>query len=427
MLTWIQLLPLLLVVGTDAMTSSKSFPYFDFEERRLDSSSSATTTVAVDVNMYPADSVNTQYEGYQQAWRMLGIYVDCSGMGTYDQQQQAQQQGNGDHHDDRNKKSPCQRYLLWAAYIDPNYGGDGANEYQHYDTSSGAWDTKYCKDGSRCAKLDCHDPTTTTWELLGIYKEAAYGSEWFEQLFKHAGYCLWDGDTFNFMHSNYNDWPESCQQSKVSTSSGTSLYIYLEPGQSMIPALYTDDICRTRYTGSDVSLETALAASGYLFGDSLKQFNKDLAVYQICQNCRAITQTGGGDGGLDCYDYAGYTNVNQCMKFRTHTNLLPADWKDVQIALAQGAIESIVLAGSKLYTSTASLNGSTMSSMSSTSSVLAPLFSKANPLFIASLVALAVSILAFWVVLSWKMIRRRKRRTLSQRFRDPLIAKAASY
>jgi hypothetical protein len=56
----------------------------DDPERMLGYSSSPYGT-----NIF-ADSEYTYYDGYQQAWRMLGFYVDCSG------------------------QSSCTRYLLWA-------------------------------------------------------------------------------------------------------------------------------------------------------------------------------------------------------------------------------------------------------------------------------------------------------------------------
>ncbi len=46
------------------------------------------------VDSFFVDSTNTYYDGYQQAWRYLGFYVDCyTKEGT----------------------KVCQRYLLWAA------------------------------------------------------------------------------------------------------------------------------------------------------------------------------------------------------------------------------------------------------------------------------------------------------------------------
>lgn len=46
------------------------------------------------VEPFFVDSRNTYYDGYQQAWRYLGFYVDC-----YTKEGQ----------------KVCQRYLLWAA------------------------------------------------------------------------------------------------------------------------------------------------------------------------------------------------------------------------------------------------------------------------------------------------------------------------
>lgn len=52
---------------------------------------------------------------------------------------------------------------------------------------------------------------------------------------------------------------------------------------------------------------------------------------------------GGGGGGcveddFDCYDDAGYTNVNQCMKFRAKTYMDPATLRDVLLAQRQGTL-----------------------------------------------------------------------------------------
>jgi hypothetical protein len=73
------------------------------EYRQLASSSShSSSSNFIDSSEY--------YDGYQQAWRLLGFYIDCS---------QRERDGNDEHHshdeDGRNSKSRCVRYLIWAA------------------------------------------------------------------------------------------------------------------------------------------------------------------------------------------------------------------------------------------------------------------------------------------------------------------------
>ena len=49
----------------------------------------------------------TYYSDYSQAWRMLGMYIDCNS--PY--QEQGECYGDGDGGDE----APCMRYLMWAA------------------------------------------------------------------------------------------------------------------------------------------------------------------------------------------------------------------------------------------------------------------------------------------------------------------------
>lgn len=46
------------------------------------------------------------------------------------------------------------------------------------------------------------------------------------------------------------------------------------------------------------------------------------------------------------YDDADYVNVNQCMKFKTKTEMLAADFRDIMLAHEQGNIVEFELAGS---------------------------------------------------------------------------------
>ena len=87
------------------------------------------------------DTSETYYAEDAQAWRYLGTYIDCS------------------------ENDTCQRYLLWAAYVDKGYTGDkdGA-QYMFYNEVTEKWDNSYCDllngDDSRCVPMDCHLPVS---------------------------------------------------------------------------------------------------------------------------------------------------------------------------------------------------------------------------------------------------------------------------
>jgi hypothetical protein len=152
------------------------------------------------------------------------------------------------------------------------------------------------------------------------------------------------------MHTYYDSWPEGCIESKTSNpQTGQSLYIDLKPGPLLELALYTDKVCATEYVPSSdadattLDMDTILQENGYLSLEMLAAFNDALLVFSTCQPCRAynlnnLQNNGGGDG--DCDDAAGYTNVNQCMKFRTHTSdMTPvSSHVGLHVAWYQGAI-----------------------------------------------------------------------------------------
>lgn len=77
------------------------------------SSSSSYYSSLYGANYY-ADTTNTYYDGYQQAWRYLGWYVDCNGGSSRYYQRSGHGGGkSGDNYMIGNNF--CQRYLMWAA------------------------------------------------------------------------------------------------------------------------------------------------------------------------------------------------------------------------------------------------------------------------------------------------------------------------
>jgi len=143
------------------------------------------------------------------------------------------------------------------------------------------------------------------------------------------------------------------------------LYIDLKPtwNGNMTNALYTDSNCKTEYEGLDVDVETIAASMGLLYGDYLTEWNDGLEAWKVCRPCMAHSlanqyvstssyndddawqQSDPNEGYFQCNDDADYTNVNQCMKFRTHANLEVATWEDLVTATNQGGILEVNVGG----------------------------------------------------------------------------------
>jgi hypothetical protein len=211
---------------------------------------------------YLVDKDGNLYEPYSLAWRYLGLYVDCN----------SENNGGGDGHDDRNHRdralhdeggnrngngggSNCVRRLLWAAYVDNEYEGNTIEEYKFYDIHTSSWDNSTCfasGTAHRCTKLNCHEPYTrfegNRWELIGIYKETAGMYDWFEQLFKHQGVCIWnDDDVYDTMETWMEKFPYQCTKLKVTDDNGNTIYMSTEPlmDGNMTIGIYTDSDCLT--------------------------------------------------------------------------------------------------------------------------------------------------------------------------------------
>ena len=56
----------------------------------------------------------SDYDAYQQAWRMLGFMIDCNTVSAYDQSQN-NNNNNGHSNDNDGTGEGCTRYVLWAA------------------------------------------------------------------------------------------------------------------------------------------------------------------------------------------------------------------------------------------------------------------------------------------------------------------------
>lgn len=314
------------------------------------------------------------YDEYQQAWRLLGFIVDCN---TENDDDYAVSQHSNDYN--TVSENACARYVLWGAYVDLDYEGAGIAEYQYYDASTGKWDKNACQyadeGDSRCAKMDCH-LENTNFSLLGFFKHRSI-DDWMEQLFKHEGMCVWSDEQYSFMKNARNAWPKACTDTgQYITHNGedTSLYYDMKPLQKgkMGVALYTDDTCLEEYSASTSHIESIIGnifanAGSHHSGDyndddayenlslkeSLAKWDDAFNVWHTCHPCVAHDlenyagdkyscydddDAGGDDaynrkkkrrrklGGeqcpdgekFECYDDAGYTNVNQVSILYVH-------------------------------------------------------------------------------------------------------------
>lgn len=237
-------------------------------------------------------------------------------------------------------------------YADGGGSGDGNDENGNEDG------------GSRCAKMDCHEEDTH-FSLLGFFKHRSY-DDWMEQLFKHEGMCVWTEEEYAFMKNAREAWPQGCTESGSTTEDGKTIYYDVKPmphGRIAV-GLYLDKECIVDYTSDTDTVEEVVGNifvnnggdshdsgdnydydfSNETFAESLDRWNSAFDVWRLCHPCVAhdLENTEGekytdddayyddywynyynGDGRklggeysaqgdkFECYDDAGYTNVNQ--------------------------------------------------------------------------------------------------------------------
>jgi hypothetical protein len=242
--------------------------------------------------------------------------------------------------------------IVLCQYVDLEYEGSGIAEYQYWNETKSAWDGTACEyaDGSRCAKMDCH-LEDTNFSLLGFFKHRSY-DDWMEQLFKHEGMCVWSDEQYSFMKNAREVWPRGCTTTGSTTENGDPIYYDLKPmakGQIAV-GLYLDSQCIVDYSSDTDVVEEILGNyfvenggsqdngdySSDTLEESLARWNSAFDVWHKCHPCVAhdLQNTGGtmytsqyyGDDGngrnlggeeapngdsFECYDDAGYTNVNQ--------------------------------------------------------------------------------------------------------------------
>jgi len=159
----------------------------------------------------PLNYDNSQsYDKWSQAYRMIGAYIDCD------------QTSGGNNNNKNGNGSACSRWIIWAAYHDPNYKGGEYNEYSSHQSD-----------------LDCHEKKTK-WQLIGVYREQLY--QWYEQMSKH----LWAYDDYEYIVATAGlAYMTESDCTQVGSYKGSALYAGVEPvsNGNIAMGLYTDYRC----------------------------------------------------------------------------------------------------------------------------------------------------------------------------------------
>jgi hypothetical protein len=101
--------------GRDWMSLSKNVDYMPAPAQDLPQLRIAQKRL---LNYYKQDFVDgleTQYNEYAQAWRYMGLYMDCGYAVARRLEEQAAEQNQGERHAAQAASGSCMRYLLWAA------------------------------------------------------------------------------------------------------------------------------------------------------------------------------------------------------------------------------------------------------------------------------------------------------------------------
>ena len=219
-----------------------------------------------------------------------------------------------------------------------------------------------------------HTQSSQNFRLLGYYKQYnAY--DFMEQLVEHHGSCTWTNTQNSLMSNTYKLWPNGCSYTGITTNVSIDLYIDLRPQLHgrMEVGLYEDSDCLSTYHGSDYTLaqvwqsyaENYGANQNHYYGNGndlnvefgteeyVNEWNKAMTTYQYCQPCKVSNVYSYIHGDrrrerhrfledqekqFQCQDSSGEVNLNQCAVFAKDTDVSPAYFKDLQLAMRQGSI-----------------------------------------------------------------------------------------
>lgn len=318
------------------------------------------------------------YDKWAQGYRMLGGFIDCDHKKDQDDRRRRRRRMDGEQQnerdlsgsgDDRGDDYGCSRWMMWAAYVNPNYQG---GEYEEYFPSD---DTE-----SPISSLDCHS-ANTEWELLGVYRQEFY--QYIEQISKH----LWAIDEYDYIvalaglayMSDYD-----CFHTGNYDGNGNSIYAGVEPLEAGYwqMQLYSDQTCLEKNSnsgysfddfgyGSDPDLgskdegddgrdESYVYETWYATQEAtLTMLNEVYDTFKYCTLCMDYpTYQDGyfiGDYGIDDDDI-----INQCWKFHSHDSFA-CEAECIHLGDKQGTILQVHY-GDKTFG--ASWSGSSQSSTS---------------------------------------------------------------
>ena len=243
------------------------------------------------------DGTETVYDDFSLAWRFLGFYKDCNVCLDDDGGDEEEFRDPSECIEDGEDTTVCRRYALWAAYVDEGYTGNGNNEYQFYDRKHKRWDDSSCSNTNnnnnnggenRCVRMDCHDPFSKNFKLIGVYKDHKIDA-FLENMIDYSGDCVWNDDEYKFMqamnsnsdnNNNIDDWPP-----KKCTAFSNGYYDATPTsGGNLEMTLFSDASCTQLYEGNDKSEEDMESLVGRSSGD-LASWNAAMDAFKICQPC----------------------------------------------------------------------------------------------------------------------------------------------
>mmetsp|Transcript_36975 Transcript_36975/g.43013 ORF Transcript_36975/g.43013 Transcript_36975/m.43013 type:complete len:795 (+) Transcript_36975:37-2421(+) len=321
---------------------------------------------------YLADTGN-EYDMWQQAYRMLGPFIDCDDGGGEDRRSRRRTRDREDeslfNENERNSQHRredsgdgdygCKRWMMWAAYVNPSYEGGEYGEYYTNDDYGGT---------ARTSALDCHN-ADSEWELLGVYKMEFY--QFIEQMIKH----VWAYDDWEYIAASaaLNYMGEDDCQAVGYTDQGYVVYAGIMPlsSGSFQMGLYTDEKCIVPDTTSGNTYDDFYGGSNYHYngedGDdqvidddamletasawwedsqeyTLSNINTIFDNFKKCTTCIDYpTYQDGyfiGDDGTDEDDL-----INQCWKFYSHDSF-SCGGDCVALASRQGTVQNLTFAES---------------------------------------------------------------------------------
>ncbi|KAL7580764.1 hypothetical protein ACA910_001045 [Epithemia clementina (nom. ined.)] len=349
------------VSSSSSDNSLQQSPRFDGAGRQLGWMSSSSSGGAYSES-YLADP-SQEYDKWAQAYRFLGGYIDCDYDWDNDRHNSHDNQNNNN-----DGVSACSRWMIYATYINPNYEGNGYEEY--FDES-----------GNRRENLNCHLPDSQ-WQLLGVYRQEHY--QYIEQISKH----LWAITAEEYVVALAGLAYMTKYQCYVvgNDNNGDYLYVAVKPvsqGDTTV-ALYTDNQCLIEdtsglnpddfveqnevYLGSKDQENSLYFAYDWWYSAqeyTLTDMNTVYEKFKFCTNCVDYpTYQDGyfiGDYGTDDDDV-----INQCWKFWSHDAYV-CESDCLAKANAQGTILQIDYAGRSYGYSDSSFYQQSYNAMASSS------------------------------------------------------------